>query len=141
MDLTEGTDLALVAVDTVPEFEVTELGSYTIHTFVLDTTSEALAGLDTTDIIELAESFGSAGEAIAFLTDQEICFDIDVDGAAFEVEACTPDSIVCEAEAGTLTANELGDNDCIDEDNPTVLLSATPNGDQVIPDGSLIAWY
>ena len=118
------------------EFEVDELGLYTIHTLVIDTTSEATAILDTLEVSD----FENAGEFIALLDELEICYDIDVEGVSFVVDSCTPDSFVCEVDAGTLTANALGEEDCIDESNATVVLSATPNGDQVVPEGSLIAW-
>ncbi len=137
--LTTGQDLELLSIDTTSEFEVTEPGLYTIHTFVLDTTAEELAMLDTTEIVDLAEAFETAGEVLGFLTDLGICFDIDVEGAPIAVEAC-PGETECEAEAGTLTAIELGDEDCLDDIQTSVTLEAIPNGDQVVPEGSIMGW-
>ena len=126
-------DLLLVDINTEPSFEVSLPGRYAIHTLVINTDPDSRDFLVIDTSIVLGESTGV--DVLQLIDSTGICAALDAEGAVFEVPSCPDDTMmVCEAEAGSLTANELGEEDCIDEDNPSVLLSATPNGDQVVPE-------
>lgn len=117
--LTMGVDLVIMQTAEDPSFDVDATGSYTIHTLVYDP-----ATLDL-DFIELGVTTGFELIDMLIQGGGSICGSLDVTGAPFVVEEC------CDANAGTLTANE-----------PTVCfvdgmasIAATGNGDIVVPAG------
>ena len=126
--LTQGEDLLIKELSASPSFEVSEDGIYTIHTLIYDGDSESSDFLDLQQLT-IGESTGS--DVVNLIASSEICASLDVSGALFDV-ACTPTD-TCTADAGTLTATPLGAEDCISAGG-SVLISATPNGDAVIPD-------
>ena len=119
--LTTGPGLTIVDTASTPVFFVDALGTYTIHTLVHDTATLDLSGL----VLGVTE----AGEILSQLIQGggEICGSLDVNGAVVDVIECAE----CEAEAGTITA----DFESVCLDNGMATVSATPNGDAVVPDG------
>ena len=111
--LTQGEELLIVDLANVPNFSVTETGTYRIHTLVFDTLSLDLSG------VELGTT--TASQVLALLGDS-ICAALDVEGALFEIEACPNDP--CEKgnspDPGTLVS--LSDT-CLDGENPALLLA------------------
>ncbi len=132
--LTSTDSLVIEAVADTPTFAVAEAGLYTIHTLVYDGDSASDNFLDLS-VVEFGKTTG--GEVIALVTEAGICASLDVAGAAFDVTECESVTDTCEADAGTLTAVELTEEDCIDpEDSASVVtITATPNDDIVVPDG------
>ncbi|GAB5555692.1 MAG: hypothetical protein Sapg2KO_52830 [Saprospiraceae bacterium] len=118
--LTSGDTLAIQGVSATPSFDVAATGMYTIHTLVYDSTTLDLSivvpGVTTGfDVNGLLEQGGG-----------DICASLDVAGAVFMVEDC-----VCEAYAGTLTANEF---DCL-EGTMTTTISASVDSMPNVPEG------
>jgi hypothetical protein len=122
--LTEGAGLVIIDVNADPEFEVDATGSYTIHTLVYDPATLDLS------IVELGVTTGFDVNGLLIQGGGEICASLDVAGAAFSILLC------CDADAGTLSG---GGEVCLDEDG-TATLTATPNGDAVVPPGFVVAY-
>jgi hypothetical protein len=117
--LTQGSELTIVNAGGEPSFEVTESGDYTIHTLVFDPTTLDLS------IVELGVTTGVDVFGLIVPGGGAICADLDVAGAPITVSADES----CSAHAGTLSGG--GDICNINETH----LTATPNGDAVIPNG------
>jgi len=132
--LTSTDSLVIQNVADAPSFEVTEAGLYTIHTLIYNADSTRDDFLDLS-VVEIGKTTGA--EVLTLVNDLGICAALDVAGAAFDVVACSPTEDTCTADAGTLTAAELTEEDCIDAEDTTstVTISATPNGDAVVPEG------
>ena len=122
--LTQGEDLVIANVGDMPMFEVSELGTYRIHTLVYDTLTLDLS------IVELGVT--TAGQVLEVIGDT-ICAELDVEGAPFEIETCkeSPCEETIDIDPGTLTAVM---DTCFDGENP-VMLVAEHEMDPVIPDG------
>ena len=116
--LTQGDDLVIVNAGAQPSFEVTEPGSYTIHTLVYNPNTLDLG------IVELGVTTGVDVLGLISQGGGDICASLDVAGAPISVETCS-------AEAGTLMANM--DTACLVDGMATI--SATSNNDANIPDG------
>ncbi|MCF8257219.1 MAG: T9SS type A sorting domain-containing protein [Flavobacteriales bacterium] len=117
--LTEGTGLTVVDVNMVsPDFTVTAVGNYTIHTVVID----PLTGTPL-----LSASTGYEANNLLIQGGGVICGALDMTGAAIAVTVCP----VCEANAGTISASQP--EVCLT--NGTATLSATPGGNAVVPAG------
>jgi hypothetical protein len=114
--LTKGSELVIVDASAEPTFDVTESGDYTIHTLVYNPET-----LDLT-IVEFGVTTGFQVNALLIQGGGNICASLDVPGATFTVEA--PD-------AGTLTAL----SSTVVLNNGSAQISASPNGDIMIPDG------
>jgi DNA-binding transcriptional regulator/RsmH inhibitor MraZ len=94
--LTSGEDLTIQGVSATPEFMVDTTGRFTIHTLVYDTSTLDLS------IVEIGATTGV--DVVNLIAGEGICADLDVTGAQFNVEECS--TVVCEATAGTLTAED-----------------------------------
>jgi len=119
--LTEGAGLVIVDVAATPDFMVTTEGSYTIHTLVYDPTTLDLG------LVEIGVTTGFDVNALLIQGGGAICGSLDVTGAPVTVEVC----LTCDAFAGTITAD--ASVVCLVDD--MAVLTATPNGDIVIPAG------
>ncbi|MEM6318520.1 MAG: SdrD B-like domain-containing protein [Bacteroidota bacterium] len=119
--LTKGTELVIEQVSATPEFTITEAGKYTIHTLVYDPTTLDLS------IVVFGITTGVDVNGILQQGGGTICGSLDVAGAMVMVMEPVP----CLADAGTLTIDatpvELADG--------AAKVSATPNGDVVVPSG------
>jgi hypothetical protein len=119
--LTQGEGLLIVNAGAEPDFSVNAVGDYTIHTLVYDP-----ATLDLGVVVPGVTS-GFDVNGLLIQGGGTICASLDVAGAPIKVISCDEE---CKANAGTLTADESG---CLEEAGLTI--SATPNGDIVVPDG------
>ena len=117
--LTSGPELTIQNVAPTPNFSVSSEGLYTIHTLVYEAATLDLS------VVVLGQTTGV--DVLNLVVENGICARLDVPGAPFNVTVCEPAE--CTAFAGTLTASKYG---CLDG---TVELSATPNGDAVVPAG------
>lgn len=117
--LTSGAGLVIQATGSVPAFDVTSQGLYTIHTLVYDP-----ATLDLGSIV-LGETTGGDVNSLLVQGSGTICGSLDVTGAPFTVAPC------CAAQPGTITA----ENASICFVSGGVSISAVHNEDAVIPDG------
>ncbi|MEM9722721.1 MAG: T9SS type A sorting domain-containing protein, partial [Bacteroidota bacterium] len=124
--LTQGDDLLIVNVADMPMFEVSETGTYRIHTLVYDTLTLDLS------IVELGTT--TAAQVLDVIGDT-ICAVLDTEGALFEIESCkeSPCDETIDIDPGTLTAVM---DSCFDGTNP-VMLVAEHEMDPIIPDGYL----
>ena len=120
--LTQGPELLIIAAGGTPEFTVTAAGDYTIHTLVYDPLTLDLG------IVEFGVTTGFDVNGLLIQGGGTICASLDVAGAPIVVEDCTEP---CTANAGTLTADL--DVVCFIADETVV--SATPDGNSVVPDG------
>ncbi|MBK7942570.1 MAG: T9SS type A sorting domain-containing protein [Flavobacteriales bacterium] len=114
--LTQGAGLTIVNAGANPSFDVTDDGSYTIHTLVYDPATLDLS------IVQLGVTTGFDVNGLLVQGGGSICASLDVPGAAFSVAS---------PNAGTLTA--VADEVCFEEG--TVTIAAAPNGDLVVPAG------
>ncbi|MBK8950908.1 MAG: T9SS C-terminal target domain-containing protein [Flavobacteriales bacterium] len=113
--LTQGAGLTIVNAGANPSFDVTDDGSYTIHTLVYDPATLDLS------IVQLGVTTGFDVNALLIQGGGSICASLDVPGAAFTVSS---------PNAGTLSG---GASIC--GDGNAVTLTATPNGDANVPAG------
>ena len=125
--LTQGPELLIIAAGGTPEFTVTAAGDYTIHTLVYDPLTLDLG------IVEFGVTTGFDVNGLLIQGGGTICASLDVAGAPIVVEDCTEP---CTADAGTLTADL--DVVCFIADENVV--SATPDGNSVVPDGYSIVY-
>jgi hypothetical protein len=118
--LTEGPTLVIQDVSTTaPSFDVTAAGDYTIHTLVAETSDSNDPNFLDLSVVQIGTTTG--GDVLDIVTANDLCASLDVAGAPIAV-------LECIADAGTLTADE--DSVLLDG---TVTISATPNGDIVVP--------
>ena len=82
--LTEGAGLVIINAGATPEFTVDAEGDYTIHTLVYDPNTLDLG------IVEFGVTTGFDVNSLLIQGGGTICASLDVAGAAFTVEACTP---------------------------------------------------
>ncbi len=78
--LTSGENLVIEAVSETPSFEVDTTGRFTIHTLVFDPNTLDLS------IVEFGVTTGV--NVLDLITANDICADLDVTGAPFDIEAC-----------------------------------------------------
>lgn len=109
-----------------PLFTVTALGSYGIHTLVIDTLT-----FDTTSI-DFGVSTIADVNALLVPGGGTICGSVDEPGAAIDVIDCP----ACDAVAGTLTPDET--EVCLVDGSATI--SATPDGNSTVPSGFTTAY-
>ena len=121
--LTTGAELSIEAVNGEGSFEVTKEGSYTVHSFVLQTDLiETVAGLIA------AGTVATGGDALALIDSLDLCADLDVAGVVFNIDELCPPPPPCEAEAGITIAL---DTVCGDE----VALITAQSDSAVVPEG------
>jgi hypothetical protein len=97
--LTSGNNLVIQDVNTRPAFEVTEEGTYTIHTLVYDPATLDLG------IVEFGKTTGFDVNALLVQGGGDICAALDVTGARFFVKYCDD---VCTADFGALKPYPIG---------------------------------
>jgi hypothetical protein len=119
--LTQGEGLVIVNAGATPSFNVAVAGDYTIHTLVYDPATLDLS------IVVPGVTTGFDVNSLLIQGGGTICASLDVAGAPVSVVTCEEP---CTALAGTLGVNK---HLCL-EDGP-VTISATPNGDAVVPAG------
>jgi hypothetical protein len=122
--LTMGEDLVIMQTGATPSFDVDAVGEYTIHTLVYDPNTLDLGS------IEIGVTTGGDVNALLIQGGGTICGSLDVGGAPILVELC------CDADAGTITA----DMSTVCFDGNEVSISATGNGDEVVPAGFEVAY-
>ncbi|MBK9627360.1 MAG: T9SS type A sorting domain-containing protein [Flavobacteriales bacterium] len=115
--LTTGEDQVITAAGFTTTFEVGAVGVYTIHTLVYDPNTLDLGQFN------FGESTADDVNAVLVQGGGAICASFDMAGATISVVYC------CSASAGTLTA----ENASICLPNGPVFISATANGDAVVP--------
>ncbi len=122
--LTQGQDLVIQSAGPDPVFQVNVLGLHTLHTLVYDpaTFDPGTINWETTTAAEVSALFVQGGGSI--------CASLDMVGASYTVIECAPP---CDADAGSLTPD--ASNYCLDLVNGTVVVSATSDGNAVVPDG------
>lgn len=120
--LVQGDEGVVMAMNGVPEFDVTAVGTYAIHPFVYDpaTFDPAAVTFGTTTLAALHAQFVAGGGSL--------CGAVGSQGATFQVDACPPQ---CLAYAGTLTP--VAPQVCLIDGVATVM--AIPNGDSFVPPG------
>ncbi|MCW5900265.1 MAG: T9SS type A sorting domain-containing protein [Flavobacteriales bacterium] len=123
--LTQGPGLVIVDVSPAPFFTVNDLGLYTIHTLVYDPATLNLGG------VVIGVTTGFEVNSLLIQGGGVICAALDVAGAPIDIIDCPDEE--CEADAGTLSYDG-GEWPCLSEGG-SVALSATPNGDAVVPAG------
>jgi len=123
--LTSGPNLVIEATSETPSFEVSDTGLYTIHSLVAELSDDADPNFLDLSVVEFGIT--TAAQVLDLITQNDICADLDAIGAPITVIA--PEQ--CLAEAGTLTA----DSETVTLENDSVTISATPNGDRVVPAG------
>jgi len=121
--LTQGEGLVIVNAGAAPEFTVNEEGSFTIHTLVYDPNTLDLS------IVDLGVTTGFDVNSLLIQGGGTICASLDVTGASVWVSDCGGGN-ECAANAGTLGVNKY---DCLAGKGLTI--SATPNGNSVVPEG------
>ncbi len=99
---------------------MTDTGRFTIHTLVFDPATLDLS------IVVPGETTGFDVNALLFQGGGDICGALDVAGAPFDVITC---EAACEADAGTLAANDI---DCLQD---SVVLTATEDQAPNVPEG------
>ncbi|HRH68294.1 MAG TPA: T9SS type A sorting domain-containing protein [Flavobacteriales bacterium] len=87
--LTSGSDLVIQQTGPAPEFDVTQLGDYTIHTLVYDPTTLDLGE------VELGVTTANEVEEILIQGGGTICASLDMAGAPVSVIDCRPDNDDC----------------------------------------------
>jgi len=122
--LTSGDEFTIQQVSSSPSFEVGDLGSYRIHTLVYDTMT-----LDLSTVV-LGTTLATEVNALLVQGGGSICASLDLLGASTLVYDCGD----CEARAGSLTLT-VAPVICIDTTTVTVDITATADGNQVVPDG------
>ena len=127
--LTEGPGLVIQAVREYPIFDVTEPGSYTIHTLVYDPNTLNLG------IVEFGVTTGFDVNGLLIQGGGAICAALDVPGAVTVVVPVCEDE-ECLADAGTLVADAM--ETCLNEG--VAMVGATANGDINVPAGFSVVY-
>ena len=120
--LTQGAGLVIQQAGTTPSFTVSDTGSYIIHTLVYDPNTLDL------NIVVPGVTTGFDVNGLLIQGGGSICASLDVAGAPILVDPCP---VPCLADAGTLTADSA--TYCLD--NSGIFISATPDGNSVVPAG------
>lgn len=120
--LTQGGGLTIVGASATPDFLVSDTGLFTIHTLVYDPNT-----LDLNTVV-FGTTTGFDVNSLLIQGGGSICASLDVAGAPIMVEDC---SQPCVANAGGLIADSA--TYCLD--NSGILISATPDGNAVVPPG------
>ncbi len=132
--LAQDTTQTIVSTSPTPSFDVSEPGTYSIHTLVYNADPTAPDFLDLGII-----AFGqvSISQLLDRITETPICASLDEEGVTIEVLSCD-----CNVSTGTLTANPLTAEDCLDPDiQDNLQLSAELDGNAIIPNGYIHVFY
>ncbi|MEL6654744.1 MAG: T9SS C-terminal target domain-containing protein, partial [Bacteroidota bacterium] len=119
--LTRGPNLVIQQVSASPSFTVNAAGSYTIHTLIYEDDPNSPNFLDLS-VVQFGTTTGV--DVLNLVTANGLCASLDVAGAPVHVNDCT-------ADAGTLTI----DQDPVILANGAATISATPDGNVVVPQG------
>jgi hypothetical protein len=119
--LTKGSDLVIQGVNSSPNFTVAESGSYKIHTLIYNENTLDLG------IVVPGVTTGFDVNGLLVQGGGSICASLDVAGASFDATVIN---------AGTLTANSS--SICLD--NGSATLTASSNGDIIIPSGYSVVY-
>lgn len=85
--LTKGDELIIMQTDITTSFTVTDTGTYTIHTLVGELVDESDPNyIDLEGMVDLGVT--PASDVVSAIQTQELCADLDVTGARFEVKRC-----------------------------------------------------
>ena len=122
--LTQGSDLVIVDAGADPAFTVTEAGEYRIHTLVFDPSTLDLS------IVQFGITTGGSINALLDNPAYNICGDLDVPGAFFDVEDCP-----CPADAGNLSPAH--DGECL---AGSLDLIANVSNPPVVPEGFTVIY-
>jgi len=115
--LTTGADLVIIDSSTSPVFEVIDEGEYNIHTLVYDPTTLDIG------IIEIGVTTASDILALLIQGGGDICASLDVTGDPI---------IIINPDSGTITPNVTP---VFLNTDGEATISATPNGNQNVPEG------
>ncbi|WP_422104980.1 T9SS type A sorting domain-containing protein [Winogradskyella sp.] len=110
--------LVIEAASATPSFDVTVANDYIIHTLVAETTDNTDPNFLDLSVIVFGTTTGT--DVLDIVANNMLCAALDVTGA--------PITVGCIVDAGTLTADETP----VQLDGTTTI-SATPNGDSVVP--------
>ena len=127
--LTSGDDLVIEQVNVDPIFDVDTLGTFRIHTLVFDPSTLDLA------VVQFGTTTASDVNALLVQGGGNTCASLDLLGASTLLYDCGD----CEARAGSLTMT-VDPIICVDSTTANVVLTATPDGNQVVPDGFELAY-
>lgn len=125
--LTQGDDQVIVAIGTEPEFAVTGLDVYGIHTLVANPATLNISG------IVIGTSVLTELEALLVQAGGSDCGVLDMEGAQFSVNECGGG---CDAHAGSITPFLL--ETCLYQGS--VQLIATADGNAMVPDGFVVIY-
>ena len=92
--LTKGNNKVIQRINNEALFGVESTGKYAIHAFVYDP--------NVFDLNRIRPGVTTAGEILAWISNDTQCADLDPVGAMFNITACEEDLPPCEADAGTL---------------------------------------
>ena len=120
--LTQGAGLTIVNAGPNPSFDVTDDGSYTIHTLVYDPATLDLS------IVQLGVTTGFDVNGLLVQGGGSICASLDVPGAQFNVTTCTDE---CLANAGTIAPQDF----IVCRTGGNATLVGLPGGNAVVPAG------
>ena len=129
--LARDPNFTIVDFNSTGSFVVTQPGTYFVHLVVLEASDPSDPNYVDLNAIDLVNT--TAADLLALLSG--ICFDVDLAGSKITVDA--PNTDPCIAAAGTSTA---ADNDVDLDANGSATISATANGDAVIPAGYSLAY-
>ena len=132
LTLEDGADLIIVDAATAPSFNVMMAGTYRIHVLVAETSDNTDANFF--GLSQITFGTTTAAEVLMLISMNNICASLDPMGAAITVS--DDGGFVCTADAGTLTAVES----TVELEDGTAMISATLDGNQVIPMNYEIAY-
>ncbi len=119
--LTSGSGLVIEQVGTTPSFTVADTGLFTIHTLVYNADSTSS---DFLDLGVVVPGTTTGFDVVNLINNNGICASLDAAGAPINVNECT-------ADAGTIKADFAN----VSLVNGSATISATPNGNAVVPTG------
>ena len=125
--LINDADGTIISSSSDASFDVDSEGSFTIVTFVAETTD--MASGDFFDLEDIEFGTTTSADIQASLTTSGICASLDELGA--NIIVTDPNAAACDADAGTLTADDTLVSLIL---GGTADISATPNNDAVIPE-------
>ncbi|MEL6696895.1 MAG: hypothetical protein AAFP89_11660, partial [Bacteroidota bacterium] len=119
--LTSGNNLLIEGVSATPQFTVTAVGDYTIHTLIYDADPNSPNFLDLS-VVQVGVTTGI--DVFNIINQNGLCASLDVAGAGFHVQPCT-------ADAGSIKPS-VANQPLV---NGSATLLGLPQGDAVVPAG------
>ncbi|MEL6132441.1 MAG: T9SS type A sorting domain-containing protein, partial [Bacteroidota bacterium] len=113
--------LLIEGVSTTPQFTVTAVGDYTIHTLIYDADPNSPNFLDLS-VVQIGVTTGI--DVFNIINQNGLCASLDVAGAGFHVQPCTADAGTIDPSVANLTLT-----------NGAAMLVGIPQGDAVVPAG------